>query len=411
MDLEILPLLGALRRNKIGAALIVLQIAVTLAIVSNSLSMIQHRVRWMERPSGIDEANSFALHSTWAADRPDLKARIAADLAALRSLPGVIDAEATNSTPLIGDEWAWPLAKKSNQQDYGAANAWAAVYAVDEHGLATFGLNLIAGRWFTASEVGEIRIHETHYPPVIVITLSVARALFPHGDALGQVLYYEHSGRSSRIVGIVQMMQRPSDPTGWGNPDAENSVFVPSQFVDKNLAYVVRTKPGLLAAMMQAVPVKLHELTAERTIEAVKSFSEMRREAHRDNRVTVIMLGVLSALLLAVTAFGVVGLTTYWVTQRRRYIGMRRALGATRLDILRYFHTENLLIAGLGCVLGAILGLAANTWVAFHTDLTRMSGPYMCVVALVVLALCQAATLLPAFRASIISPASAARGL
>jgi putative ABC transport system permease protein len=411
MDLEIRPLLGALRRNKIGSALVALQIAMTLAIVSNCLSMIQHRVRWMERPSGVDEANSFALHSTWATDRPDLKARIEADVAVLRSLPGVIDAEATNSTPFRDDEWAWPLAKTPNQQDYGAANAWAAVYAVDGHGLAAFGLNLSAGRWFMANEVGQIRIHETNYPPVIVITQSIARALFPKGDALGQVLYYEHSGRSSRIVGVVQTMQRPSDPLGWGNPDAENSVLVPAQFVSRNLTYVVRAKPGLLAALMRAVPVKLRELTAGRTIEDVKSFSAMRLEAHRENRVTVIMLGALSALLLAITGFGIVGLTTYWVTQRRRYIGMRRALGATRLDILRYFQTENLLIAGSGCILGAALGLAGNTWVAFHTDLTRISGSHMCVDALVVLGLCQVATLWPAFRASLTAPAIAARGL
>ena len=54
--MELLPILRTLGRNKLGAALIALQIAVTLAIISNSLSMIQQRVRWMDRPTGIDEA-------------------------------------------------------------------------------------------------------------------------------------------------------------------------------------------------------------------------------------------------------------------------------------------------------------------------------------------------------------------
>jgi len=405
--MEILPILRTLRRNKVGAALIALQIAVTLAIISNSLSMIQQRVQWMQRTSGIDEANIFALTNTWTADPTDLKARIAADLAALRSLPGVVDAEATNNTPLAGVEWHWPLARGPDQRQFAA---WTAIYSVDEHGLTTYGLNLIAGRWFTANEVGEIRLGQTKFPPSVVVTQSVAKDLFPGGDALGQVLYFEHAG-SSRIVGIAQRMQRPSDAPNWGNPWAEYSVFIPFQYVNNGLMYVVRTKPRQQAAMLRAAPAKLLELTHERTIANLQSFSEIRRQAHRGNRATIIMLAVLNTLLLAITAFGVIGLTMYWVGQRRRHIGMRRALGARRADILRYFQTENLLIAGTGCLLGVALGLLGNTWLAARLEIHRMSLSYACVGALIVLVLCQLAVLWPALRAASIPPAIATRGL
>ena len=128
-------------------------------------------------------------------------------------------------------------------------------------------------------------------------------------------------------------------------------------------------------------------------------------------RTLAIMLAVVSALLLAVTGFGVVGLTTYWVSQRRRQIGMRRALGARRVDILKYFHTENLLIVGIGCVIGIALGLAINTLMASAMQLTRMSMTYLGIGAVIVLALCQLAVLWPALRASSIAPATATRGL
>src|SRR5580658_2259417 len=101
--MEMLPILRTLRRNKLGAALIALQIAVTLAIISNCLSMIQQRVQWMERPSGIDEANILEMTNSWTSDPPELKGRIEGDLAALRSLPGVSDVEATNDSPLAGN--------------------------------------------------------------------------------------------------------------------------------------------------------------------------------------------------------------------------------------------------------------------------------------------------------------------
>jgi putative ABC transport system permease protein len=369
--------------------------------------MIQQRVQWMQRPSGIDEGNIFALSNAWSSDPPDLKARIEADLAALRSLPGVIDAEATNSTPLGGNEWHWPLAKGPDHQQF---TAWTAIYTVDDHALATYGLKLIAGRWFKAAEVGEIGIRETRFAPSIVVTQSVADGLFPAGDALGQMLYFEHTG-SSRIVGIVQRMQRPFDATGWGNPWREYSVFIPFQYVNNGLLYVVRTRPGQQAAMMRAAPAKLMQLTRERIIRNVQSFSEIRYQAHRSNRTTIIILGVLSALLLAITAFGVIGLTLYWVGQRRRHIGMRRALGARRVDILRYFHTENLLIAGTGCILGVAMGLAGNTWLAARLEIARMSLAYACVGALLVLGLSQLAVLWPALRAASVAPAIATRGL
>jgi putative ABC transport system permease protein len=404
--MEILPILRTLRRNKVGAALIALQIAVTLAIISNCLSIILQRVQWMHRPSGIDEDNIFALYNSWAEDPPDLKGRIEADLAALRALPGVIDAEAMNNTPLGGAEWHWPLAKRPDHE----FTAWTAIYTVDDHGLATYGLNLIAGRWFTASEVGEIRNNEVKFPPSVVITQSIAKALFPGGNALGQTLYFQHTG-STRVVGIVAKMQRPGDGPSYGNPWAEYSVLIPFQLVNNGLMYVVRTRPGQQAAVMRATPAKLMELSRERIIQSLLSFSEIRHQAHRSNRATIIMLGALSALLLAITAFGVVGLTMYWVGQRRRHIGMRRALGARRLDILHYYHTENLLIAATGCVLGVVLGLSGNTWLAAKLEIQRMSLIYACSGALIVLVLCQIAVLWPALRAASVPPAIATRGL
>ncbi|MEJ0008190.1 MAG: hypothetical protein WDM77_17970 [Steroidobacteraceae bacterium] len=140
--MEILPILRSLKRNKVGALLISLQIAITLAVVSNCLSMIQHRVQWMERPTGIDEANIFAMTNVWSSDPPDVKPQIEGDLAALRALPGVIDAEATNNTPLGGQEWDWPLAKGPEHEPFFA---WSTIYSGDEHALPPLLRSLLPG--------------------------------------------------------------------------------------------------------------------------------------------------------------------------------------------------------------------------------------------------------------------------
>src|SRR5690606_27794971 len=88
--------------------------------------------------------------------------------------------------------------------------------------------------------------------------------------------------------------------------------------------------------------------------ESVLSFGEIRAKAYRADRGMAILMGVVCLILLCVTAAGIVGLTSFWVGQRHRQIGVRRALGARKVDILHYFQIENLLIAGTGVVLGVL---------------------------------------------------------
>jgi putative ABC transport system permease protein len=119
---------------------------------------------------------------------------------------------------------------------------------------------------------------------------------------------------------------------------------------------------------------------------------------------------VVCGALLAVTAFGIVGLTSYWVAQRSRQIGIRRALGATRNAIVSYFQTENFLIAAAGAIVGVALAMALNLWMMSFFATERLNGSYALVGAVMVLVLGQAAALWPALKAASIPPALATRG-
>src|ERR1700733_6630832 len=330
--MDILLILRALRKNKMGAILIGLQIALTLAIVCNSLSVIQQFVQRMREPAGIDEAKIFTLASAWIADPADLEAQIKGDLAALRGLPGVVDAISVVSYPLDGGGYSAGLSLKPDQR---TPTAVAAMYFTDEHGLAAFGFKLTAGRWFNANEVGLLRYYENKYPPTIVVTQDLARALFPAGNALGQAVYIS-PGQYTRIIGVIE---RAMTPWGENGPRSERSVILPMLPLNKSTQYVVRTRPGQLAAVMRAAQDKLFAVDAHRIIQRVTPFSESRHNVYLLPRTISIMLAVVSALLLAVTGCGVVGLTTYWVSQRRRQIGMRRGLGGRGARFPRRFST------------------------------------------------------------------------
>lgn len=406
--MEIIPILSALRRNKIGAILVAFQIALTLAVIANGMSIIRGHLAAMGRPSGIDEANIFTLQNHWVGEPENLRASIDADMAALRGMPGVVDAEATNSYPLRGGGWGWGIRLKPDSSNGGAAGT--TLYFNDTHGLDAMGLKLVSGRWFSSSEIEEMHIDDEKGVPSAVLTEALAKKLFPKSDALGQVIYLI-TNEPVHVIGVVDRAQTPWPAQGFGDEGAEYSTFLPLQFVANQMNYLVRVRPGQLAAVMRAVPDRLYSVTRQRVIDQLMPFSETRTRIYQIQKSESWLLGTVCGLLLAITGFGTVGLTMYWVAQRRRQIGMRRALGARRIDILRYFHTENLLIAGTGAMLGVAGGLGANLWMATHMGTARMSWVYIGIGALIVLVLCQLAVLWPAYRAACVPPSLATRGL
>jgi putative ABC transport system permease protein len=406
--MEILPILSALRRNKVGATLVALQIALTLAVIANALSIIQNHMSNMRRPSGMDEANIFTLQNHWVGQPENLRVSIETDLAALRGIPGVVDAAATNAYPLLGGGMGWRVSTKPDMRDGPSAST--SLYLQNAHGLEAMGLKLVGGRWFRTSEIGEWEMN-LKASPSAVLTQALARELFPTANPVGQVIYLVGIDSPAQVVGVVERAQAPGPAQAFGDVRTEYSTFLPFQFVNNGLSYIVRTRPGQLVAAIRATPDRLAQITRQRVIDRLGPFSETRTRAYQIQKSESWLLGAVVGLLLAITAFGTVGLTMYWVSQRRRHIGLRRALGARRTDILRYFHSENLLIAGMGALLGVAGGLGANLWMTAHLGTPRMSPVYIGTGAVMVLLLSQLAVIWPAFRAASIPPSLAARGL
>jgi putative ABC transport system permease protein len=407
--MELRPILSAMRRNKVGAILIAVQMAITLAILCNALFIIEQRLAWSHRLTGADEANIFVINNLWVGTPTDLAARLQTDLAAMRSVPGVVDAYASNSYPLSDGGSTDGISLNPDQKD---AFTLSAIYYADEHALQTLGLKLIAGRNFNPGEVVERDgyVGETH-PSAVIVTRALAEKLFPGGNALGRSVYVESQKYQTPIVGIVDILQVPWVASGgWGSKFSDYSTIEPFRFVDQYSHYLVRTKPGQLPSVMRAVQKRLIEINRSRVIEKVRPLTAAREEAYRDDRGLAVILAVVCGALVLVTAFGIVGLTSYWVAQRRRQIGIRRALGATRNTIVRYFQTENFLIAGAGAAVGVGLAVALNLWMVSSFEMQRMHSTYAFVGALAVLVLGQLAVLWPALRAASIPPALATRG-
>ena len=123
------------------------------------------------------------------------------------------------------------------------------------------------------------------------------------------------------------------------------------------------------------------------------------------------MLTFIVTLLTIITGLGIVGLASFSVSRRTKQIGTRRALGATRGDILRYFMIENFVVSGIGIMFGAMLAIGMNIWMVNAFDLTRMAWYIVPVAMLTLWAVGQTAVAGPARKASFVSPAVATRAV
>jgi putative ABC transport system permease protein len=404
--MELRPILSAMRRNKFGALLIASQMAVTLAFLANAITLVEQRAAWSSRPSGLDEQDIFVVTTESVDHLSDSAAREAADIAALRALPGVVDAYTTNMYPMQGGGWIDTVTLTPNQK---TPTAVTANYMGDEHALNTMGLKLIAGRNYTAAEI------ETKRPPNdppfsgLIISKALAEKVFPNENALGKMIIFD-SEQASPIIGIVDRLQGPiTSATGLFASYEENSVLIPYVLIGDSNNYMVRVQPGKIDALMKAAESKLYALDENRILHS-KSMQQVRADAYRGDHGLIVLLTCICLALLIVTAFGIVGLTSYWVAQRRQQIGIRRALGATRQAIVRYFQTENFMIAAAGAAAGIACAIALNLWMVRSFEMVRMDNSRAIVGAVIILVLGQFAVLWPALRAASIPPALATRG-
>jgi len=407
--MQIRPVLSALWHHKAGVALIVLQIALTLAIVCNALFIIHQRVARLSRPSGVDEGHMLVIQNQWIGDAPQQpsQAWMEADLETLRRVPGVIDVFATNAVPLGNGGWAKGV---RYSMDQASATSLTAIYFADEHALDTLGLRLIAGRNFRAEEIGQMLARDSLTPRVVIITKALAQKLFPDGAAVGKTICLGNAPPSV-IIGVVDRLQTWIG--SYSNAWVERSTLVPFRLIQSNPLYVVRARQGQLAEVAREAPKALFAANPLRVIgpKDVQTFAQLRADAYRSDRGMAVLMGVICVVLLATTAAGIVGLTSFWVSQRRKHIGVRRALGATRGDIFRYFCTENLLISAGGVIAGSGLAIGLNLLLVDRFEMARLSLSYVLAGVVVLLLLGQCAVLVPAMRASRLSPVEATRSV
>jgi putative ABC transport system permease protein len=393
-------LLRALRRHKAIVVVLILEFAVTLAIMSNALALAGVRAQILHTPSGIRERG--LIIATPAAIGALSSSLDSAAYDALRSLaagqPGVQAVSVISQAPLSGaDRWTGIVATEPGATGHPIE---VAVYTGDQWMSATLGLSLAAGRWFSADEV----LPATNFPDVsrvhlVQLTDALARKLFKGKNAVGNTVYFD--GSQATVVGVLASLSRPG--YHGGNLDQDSVVLPMKPVLAMGPVLGIRLGAGGQESTDQAgkaIQEVLNRRTQGSAVWNVRSYKSVRDSVFTADRAA---LGLLAAILVAVIGVAVNGIAAssgYWVHQRVRQTWIRRAIGAQRGQVVAYFMIENAIICAMGVALGIGLGLAVNFALIDYLHLSRMSVQSLIVGAVLALLIGQLAVLRSALKSA-----------
>jgi putative ABC transport system permease protein len=409
--MEIQPILATLRRHKLVMWLLILEIALTCAIVCNAVFLIAQNLQRMHMPSGIAEHELVQIQMAYIGDRPDAEARTQTDVATLRQIPGVKQVALVDKVPFgSGNNSDIKLQPDQQQPSLNAGLYFG------KNLLPTFGVKLSAGRDFQPEEFvtlgqalkGVNDNSPQDLPHVAIITQAMAQRLWPGQNALGRT-FYIGKDIPLRVVGVLAHLTRPNDLQ-------EGAAFSYVLPISENLSdgggsYIIRCAPQDRLRVLREAVAKLKQLDPNRVLMEHRIYDQVRSAYFQSDRAMAGILVSVCLALLVVTALGIGGLASFWVAQRRKQIGVRRALGATRGDILSYFQTENFLIVTFGIVVGMALAYGLSLFLMTHYELPRLPWFYLPVGAIALWLIGQLAVLGPALRAANVPPVVATRSV
>ncbi|MBI5279500.1 MAG: ABC transporter permease [Burkholderiales bacterium] len=410
--MEIRPILAQLSRSKTGPLLVAIQVALSLAILANALYIVNMRVASASRPSGVTAEENVG----YVFERPiqrlshnDALARQQQALQALAAIPGV-------------ESVAWasqmPMSRSGSNSSVRAnpasphAMAPSSVYSAHIGFVKTLGLRLVEGRDFTEADVVEKddqkQSWNENFPQHVIVSLPLAKLLFPGATSyVGKSYYFgAEPPNEVRIIGVVEHLQTTGAQSA---PSGEYATIVPWRISLPFSRFVVRAQPGQVDRVLKEAEEAVRKLSPTPTRTFTRTVAKDRENRYRNERALAWMLVAVCGLLLLVTASGIVGMTSLRVAQRRKQIGIRRALGARWRDILRYYLTENVLITTFGVAAGVILTLALNQFMVQHLQVGRLPGEYFAYGAVALWLLGLLAVYGPASRAASTAPAIATR--
>jgi len=412
--MNIKALIKALRLRKFATSLLLLQLSLTIGLMVNTVILTATAIEKLQKPLMFDVEQLITVDlipTSGAFRNTDYYRSITEqDIAKITALDGVISASHYNQLPIQNGGWNGNLQAADFPADAVLARELQYVpqFYTSKIGLENLGVEIVEGRALNDGD----DITSSYYNPKegerieqnIVITQSLAKAVFPDKSALGELT------NNGRVVGIARDFVISPKHKGASKFFGLFGNFMYSQS-DFEQHYVVRVEPGKVEQVQAKLRDTILSVQPERDIIRVQSMAQRLKTFYSQDSGLASLFGMLSLLMIVVTVVSSFAHAHFHVTQQRKFIGIRRALGARKKDIMLYVFSENWILNIGASVLGIATMIGLNIALSKVITIDKPSILLYACAVLVVFIAGTLATWLPAYKTTKISPVIATKTL
>lgn len=402
--MNIKALFKSLLLRKFTTGLLILQLAITLGLLVNSTILAFDTKGKVSQSTGLDDDNILIISSQPTSgnyrDLDYFRSIASQDIAKLSQLPGVNSVSVMNQLPVASRGMLSNIHDVDNPEQEKTDKYLKDVKYIitQEHLAQAIGLTLLEGRFLIKEDQLDFGSQETRN---IVITESLKHALYGDDSAIGQ------ETNNGFIVGVVKdIILDPTLPS-----DKQYGLFANTimEYIFVGRFYVLNVEPQQMARVRSQVSETILGVQAERDIFRVFTMQEHLNRFYRDDKGLAALFLLLCGLMLFITAISSYAYSQFHISRQQKYIGIRRALGARKKDILYYVLTENWLVYGLGCLLGVMVAFGFNILLSQYISLSKPDIVLFLLAIGVIFISGTVATWFPAIRTSNIPPVIATK--
>jgi predicted permease len=376
---QVLKAAGAgamLRRFSLRDILLAVQIALCCLLVTASFVALRGLQRTLNMPLGIHpEGVTLAAMDTHLAgyeDSGEIQKKL---LDAVRQVPGITGATLVNSMPLAMNQSEASIYAPGTTSFIAANQAFSAnYYEVSPGYFALAGTRLLAGRDFSEHD-------DAKSTDVAIVNTTFAKRLFGTTDAVGKT-YPDGPGHQFLVVGVVEagkygtLTEDPAPVVFWPIAQRANSDTVLLVRSHRSSAEIMAAMRSAIASVDPGLPI--FSLTTWPDVLSLVTFPA---------RAATIALGVLGMLAMMLAVTGIFGMASYTVSKRMRELGIRVALGAQNMHVLRAALGRVVLLLGIGSVAGIVLGAAASRVLASIVYQASAADPWVMIAVVATMGL------------------------
>ncbi len=390
------------RRNRLRSGLVIGEVALALVLLTGAGLLMRSFYQLQEIDPGFDPHGVL----TFRTNLPGAKYKTDEQQAAfyrraldrIRALPGVTAAGAAQIFPLSGSDYILSFEQIGKPPVPVGNEPNAAYYSATPGYFGALRIPIRRGRAFTEHD-------DAAGPPVAIVSESMARQFYANENPLGQQIKMGNGSKPAEIVGIVGDVRDQELETA-----GRAAVYEPvAQVPFGSVYFAVRTEREP-SALISGVRAAMREMDAELPIDAVGTVDSLLATSLSQRRFALVLMVVFAGLALALAMVGIYGVISYAVTQATQEIGIRMALGARRLDVLRMVFRYSGILITCGLIIGIAAALGTGRLLASQLFQVKPTDPATyAAVALILVATGLAACSIPALRATRVDPLAALR--